>query len=115
MDGASEYSILFRIIILLSKAAIASIALFYFMGQWNSYFIPMIYLNDSKKLPLQVILREMLIYDGTNDSNLVNAAKITPEALKDATIFISMIPILFVCPFAQKYFTSGVMPGSVKG
>lgn len=115
IDGASEYSILFGIIIPLSKAAIASIALFYFMGQWNSYFIPMIYLNDSKKLPLQVILREMLIYDGTNDSNLVNAAKITPEALKDATIFISMVPVLVVYPFAQKYFTSGVMLGSVKG
>lgn len=115
IDGASEYSILFKIIIPLSKAAIASIALFYFMGQWNSYFIPMIYLNDSKKLPLQVILREMLIYDGTNDSNLINAAKFTPEALKDATIFISMVPVLLVYPFAQKYFTSGVMLGSVKG
>jgi len=115
IDGASEYRILFQIIIPLSKAALASIALFYFMGQWNSYFIPMIYLNDSKKLPLQVVLREMLIYDGTNDSNLIDAAKITPEALKNATIFISMIPVLIVYPFAQKYFASGVMLGSVKG
>jgi ABC-type sugar transport system, permease component len=115
IDGASEYRILFQLIIPLSKAAIASIALFYFMGQWNSYFIPMIYLNDSKKLPLQVVLREMLIYDGTNDSNLIDAAKITPEALKDATIFISMIPVMIVYPFAQKYFISGIMLGSVKG
>lgn len=114
IDGASEYRILFQIIIPLSKAALASIALFYFMGQWNSYFIPMIYLNDSKKLPLQVVLREMLIYDGTSDSNLIDAAKIAPESLKNATIFISMIPVLLVYPFAQKYFVSGVMLGSVK-
>lgn len=114
IDGASEYRIMFQIIIPLSKAALASIGLFYFMGLWNSYFLPMIYLNDSKKFPLQVVLRQMLIYDGTQNPNLINA-NITPEALKNATIFISMIPVLIVYPFAQKYFVKGVMLGSVKG
>lgn len=114
IDGASEYRILFQIIIPLSKAALASITLFYFMGLWNSYFIPMIYLNSSEKMPLQVVLRDMLRFDGTSDSNLLEGSQITPEALKNATIFISMIPVLAVYPFAQRYFVKGVMLGSVK-
>ena len=57
IDGASEYRILFRIMIPMSKAALASIALFYFMGHWNSFFLPLIYLNDAKKFPLQIVLR----------------------------------------------------------
>jgi putative aldouronate transport system permease protein len=115
IDGASEYKILFQIIIPLSKAALASIALFYFMGHWNSFFIPLIYLNDADKFPLQIVLRDMLIDDTAKDSNLMKQAKMTPEAMKNATIFLSMIPVLMVYPFAQKYFTKGVMLGSVKG
>jgi putative aldouronate transport system permease protein len=115
IDGASEYRILFQITIPLSKAALASIALFYFMGQWNSYFIPMIYLNDSRMQPLQVVLREMLVYDGAKDSNLIDAAKIAPEALKNAVIFISLVPVLILYPITQKFFIQGVMLGSVKG
>lgn len=115
IDGASEYRILFQITIPLSKASLASIALFYFMGHWNSYFLPMIYLNDNKKLPLQVILRDMLIKDTAQESNLAGQVEIASEALKDATIFISMIPVMLVYPFAQKYFAKGVMLGSVKG
>jgi len=115
IDGASEYRILFQIIMPLSTAALASIALFYFMGHWNSFFIPLIYLNDMKKLPLQVVLRSMLIDDTAKDANLVDASRITSEAMKNATIFISMVPVLMIYPFAQKYFVKGVMLGSVKG
>lgn len=115
IDGASEYKILFQIIIPLSKAALASIALFYFMGHWNSFFIPLIYLNDSDKFPLQIVLREMLIDETAKDSNTMKQANLTPEAMKNATIFLSMIPVLMVYPFAQKYFAKGVMLGSVKG
>jgi len=114
IDGASEYRILFQIIIPLSKAALASICLFYFMGLWNSYFLPMIYLNSADKMPLQVVLRNMLLFDGTNDSNLLGVTQIMPEALKNATIFISMVPVLVAYPFAQKYFVEGIMLGSVK-
>ncbi len=115
VDGASEYRILFQIIIPLSKPALASIALFYFMGHWNSYFLPLIYLNDLDKLPLQVILRDMLIDNTASNPNIMTAAKLTPEALKNATIFISMIPVLMIYPFVQKYFAKGIMLGSVKG
>lgn len=115
IDGASEYRILFQIMIPLSKAALASIALFYFMGHWNSYFIPMLYLNDPKKYPLQLVLKEMLIYDTAKEATLMEQARMTPEAMKNATIVVSMIPVLLVYPFAQKYFVEGVMIGSVKG
>lgn len=116
VDGASEYRILFQIMIPLSKPALASIGLFYFMGHWNSFFIPLIYLNDSTMYPLQVVLRDMLIFaDSNNNTNLVDAAAFAPQAMKNATIVLSMIPVLLLYPFAQKYFAKGVMLGSEKG
>lgn len=116
MDGASEYRILYSIIIPLSKPALASIGLFYFMGHWNSFFLPMIYLNDTDKFPLQVILRDMLIYANAEQTDsLVDRTTLAPEAMKNATIFITMIPVLLIYPFAQKYFAKGVMLGSDKG
>jgi putative aldouronate transport system permease protein len=115
IDGASEYRILFSIIIPLSKPALASIGLFYFMGHWNSFFIPMIYLNDAKLYPLQVVLRDMLFFDTTKGTGLVDQVALAPQALKNATIFISMIPVLLIYPFAQKYFAKGIMLGSEKG
>lgn len=115
MDGASELRVLFSIIIPISKPALASIGLFYFMGHWNSYFIPMIYLNDAAKYPLQVVLRDMLIFATNENEGLIDKSAMAPEALKNATIFISMIPVLIIYPFAQKYFAKGVMLGSEKG
>lgn len=115
MDGASEFRILFRIVMPLSKPALASIGLFYFMGHWNSFFIPMIYLNDQRKYPLQVVLRDMLIFNDGNRTNLVDAAALAPQALKNATIVASMIPVLLIYPFAQKYFAKGIMLGAEKG
>lgn len=115
MDGASEYRVLFSIVIPLSKPALASIGLFYFMGHWNSFFLPMIYLNDTHAYPLQVVLREMLIYDTAQESGIVEKALLTPQALKNATIFLSMVPVLIIYPFAQKYFSKGIMLGSEKG
>ncbi len=115
IDGASEYRILFNIVIPLSKPALASIGLFYFMGHWNSFFLPMIYLQDSVLFPLQVVLRDMLIFSEGNNSSLVEAAALAPQAKKNATIVLSMIPVLMIYPFAQKYFAQGVMLGSEKG
>ncbi|GIP37817.1 putative ABC transporter permease protein YtcP [Paenibacillus sp. J31TS4] len=115
IDGASEYRILFNIVIPLSKPALASIGLFYFMGHWNSFFIPMIYLNDPKMLPLQVVLRDMLFFDTTQQNSLIEQSTITPQAMKNATIFVSMVPVLLIYPFAQKYFAKGIMLGSEKG
>lgn len=116
VDGASEYRILFQIVIPLSKPALASIGLFYFMGHWNSFFIPLIYLNDASMYPLQVVLRDMLIFsENGNNPSLVDAAALAPQAMKNATIVLSMIPVLLIYPFAQKYFAKGVMLGSEKG
>ena len=116
VDGASEYRILFQIMIPLSKPALASIGLFYFMGHWNSFFIPLIYLNDTSMYPLQLVLRDMLIFaDSNNNTNLVDASAFAPQAMKNATIVLSMIPVLLLYPFAQKYFAKGVMLGSEKG
>lgn len=115
IDGASEYRILFNIVIPLSKPALASIGLFYFMGHWNSFFIPMIYLNDKDMYPLQVVLRDMLLFNAENDAGLVDRAALAPQAMKNATIVLSMIPVMLIYPFAQKYFAKGVMLGSEKG
>ncbi|MCA0754272.1 carbohydrate ABC transporter permease [Paenibacillus sp. N4] len=115
IDGASEYRILFNIVIPLSKPALASIGLFYFMGHWNSFFLPLIYLSDKDMYPLQVVLRDMLIYNTENDAGLVDRAALAPQAMKNATIVLSMIPVLLIYPFAQKYFAKGVMLGSEKG
>ncbi|CAM3904937.1 carbohydrate ABC transporter permease [Cohnella lubricantis] len=115
VDGASEYRILFNIMLPLSKPALASIALFYFIGHWNSYFLPMIYLNTDSLYPLQVILRDMLVFSEDTGSRLVEAAALAPQAKKNATIVLAMIPVLMIYPFAQKYFAKGVMLGSEKG
>ena len=115
LDGASELTILLRIVLPLSKASLASIALFYFMGHWNSYFLPLIYLSSGEKFPLQLVLKDMLISDSTMVSGLVESAALTPAAVKNATIFVTMVPVMLVYPFAQKYFVKGVMIGSIKG
>jgi len=116
IDGASEFRVLFSIVIPLSRASIASIALFYAMGHWNSFFIPMIYINSMEKLPLQVVLREMLLDDTLKSSSTLGEfASLTPVAIKNATIFISLVPMLLLYPFIQKFFTKGLMVGAVKG
>ena len=102
LDGASELTILLRIVLPLSKASLASIALFYFMGLWNSYFLPLIYLSSGEKFPLQLVLKDMLISDSTMVSGLVESAALTPAAVKNATIFVTMVQVMVVYPFAQK-------------
>ncbi|WP_135550516.1 carbohydrate ABC transporter permease [Paenibacillus cymbidii] len=115
IDGASEYRILLSIVIPLSKPAIASIGLFFFMGHWNSFFLPMIYMNDADKYPLQVVLRDMLILGQAKENDPIGNSSIPPQALKNATIFLSLVPVLAIYPFAQKYFAKGIMLGAEKG
>lgn len=117
LDGASEYRIFLQIAVPLSKASIASIGMFYFMGHWNSYFVPMMYLNSADKFPLQLVLRSMLLEDSEQFSAQVEVVQsaITPAGVKNAVIFITMIPVMIVYPFVQRYFVKGVMIGSIKG
>lgn len=115
VDGANEFKILYKIYIPLSTSAIATIALFYAMGQWNSYLLPSIYITTYEKLPLPVILRDMLMDDTSANPQSLAGTQITPEALKNATVFISILPFLALYPYLQKYFVKGLTMGAVKG
>ena len=115
VDGASEFKILTTIFVPLAKPAIASISLFYIRGQWNSFLTPSIYLTTAEKYPLQVVLRDMLINMTGQNANDQEEMRFTPEALKNATIFISVLPFLIVYPWLQKYFVKGLTLGAVKG
>lgn len=117
IDGASVFKTLFRIIISLSKPVIAAISLFYFVGHWNSFFFPMIYLMSSEKFPLQLVLRNMIILSNLEGINMDTEMfkKAAPEGMKSAIIVISIIPMLIIYPFVQKFFVKGVMIGAVKG
>ena len=120
MDGANHLRILVSIILPLSKAILAALSLFFIVGYWNSFFAPLIYLRDTDKQPLQVILREILerstfsrFQDSDWNREFYRAGM--QQALKGAAIIISTGPIIFVYPFIQKYFVGGVLIGSIKG
>ena len=117
MDGANDFTVLFRIILPLSKAVIAVMVLFYGVGHWNSWLPAVIFLRDRGLYPLQLILREILI--------IQEEAAILPAVpaedmmyrmlVRYSTVIIATVPILFSYPFLQRYFVKGVMIGSIKG
>ncbi len=120
IDGANEIVVLFRILLPLSLPAIATFALFHAVGHWNSFFSAIIYLKTRSLWPLMLILREMIIEDQTNVFSEVmqdpEAQKlVNPFNIKMAVIIVSILPILVVYPFVQKYFMKGLLVGSVKG
>ncbi len=121
MDGASEFRILFQIILPLSKAILATIGLFTIVGKWNDWFSALIYLNEEKKYPLQMILRKMLFnaqaFSSMDPSvmDLFRDKAITPQNMQMATIVVITLPIVCIYPFIQRYFAKGVFVGSIKG
>ena len=118
IDGANEFVILFMIILPLSLPVIAVMVLFYGVGHWNNWFNAMLYLRDRNLFPLQLILREILVYSSTDDMMISLGSfkgQDMSEIIKYATIVVSTIPILCVYPFLQKHFVKGVMIGAVKG
>ena len=119
IDGASEIRILFSIYIPISTAAIATIGLLYMMANWNAFLAPSIYFVTPTKYPLQVILREMLLQDrfdgGTNSTNLDVIRLASTQGMKNATIVLTILPMMMIYPFLQKYFAKGIMLGAVKG
>ncbi|MCL6456542.1 MAG: carbohydrate ABC transporter permease [Gorillibacterium sp.] len=126
IDGCTNLKLFTRIVLPLSSPIIAVMALFYGVGQWNSYFPAMIYLNNEAKYPLQLVLRQILVLQQmgseTNGAvlsgEMANAASSKAEIasmVKYAVIIVSTLPIIAVYPFLQKYFVQGVMIGSVKG
>ena len=120
IDGASEIVYFFKILLPLCTPIIATIAMWQFVGMWNSYFDAMIYLNDTAKQPLQLVLRAILIQSQpepgmVSDMQSTAARAQLAELLKYATIIISSVPLMILYPFFQKYFGNGVMAGAVKG
>lgn len=115
LDGANDIQILISIVLPLSKAVIATMVLFYAVAHWNSYFPAMLYLNSKSKYPVQVIMRDIIIGNDMSEAGDVSAlSMISSTNYRYAVIIISMVPILLVYPFIQKYFTKGVMVGAVK-
>lgn len=118
MDGANEFVVLFRIVLPLSMPVISVMILFYGVGHWNSWFNAMLYLRDRALFPLQLILREILVFSST-DNMMISLGSIKgqdmSEIIKYATIIVSTVPILCVYPFLQKHFVKGVMIGAIKG
>lgn len=120
IDGCNDIQVFLWIILPISTPILATITLFYAVNHWNSYFIPMIYLNDKKKYPLQIFLRNLLIEDemshysgkGRTDANKFT---VVSQSIKHTAIVVTTLPIIFSYPFLQKYFVKGIMLGSIKG
>ncbi|TBL78982.1 carbohydrate ABC transporter permease [Paenibacillus thalictri] len=116
VDGAKPAQILWKIVIPLSMPAMATIGLFYSVYFWNEWFSASIYIDDAQKLPIQVIMRNILQAGTITDENIEFIEHPPPaDTIKSAIVIISTVPILFVYPFIQRYFVKGVLIGSVKG
>ncbi|MEV0714772.1 carbohydrate ABC transporter permease [Asanoa sp. NPDC050611] len=116
IDGASDGQIFARIVLPLSKAVLSVIGLFYAVGYWNAFFSALLYLNDSAKWPIQLVLRTYVVNQQQLGVDQVGTADLPPqEALQMAILVISIVPILLIYPFIQRHFTKGVLVGAVKG
>ncbi|MEK3793484.1 carbohydrate ABC transporter permease [Paenibacillus sp. FSL R7-0204] len=118
IDGLNDIGIFMRIIIPLSKASFATIALFYAVGMWNNFIYPLLYLRTPDLFPLQVLLRNLVLAGSASSGDVTGIGgdnQVVEESLKYATIMVSTLPILTVYPFVQKYFVKGAMIGAVKG
>ena len=122
IDGCTDMQVLFKIILPLSTASLMTIGMFYAVDHWNSWFSAMIYLRDSTKHPLQLVLRGIVLQNQINDlvsekagTTIEDGSNLIAESVKYAVIMVAVIPILCVYPFIQKYFVKGVMIGSIKG
>ena len=114
IDGAGDWTILFRIIMPLAKPTIMVILLYYAVGHWNSWFNAMIYLRDAQKMPIQIFLRDILTRSQLGAMTGQTDVEDVGQTIKYATIIVSTVPILCIYPFIQKHFVKGVMIGAVK-
>lgn len=119
MDGCSQMRLFLQIVLPLSLPIVATLALYYAVGQWNSFFTPMIFLNTEKKFPLQVFLRQIVIASQQLETEAARinpgSRNMVPESIKAAVLVVSSVPILIVYPFMQRYFVKGIMIGAIKG
>jgi len=121
IDGANNVTILFKIMMPISKPTIAAISLFYAVDYWNDWWKALLFITDENKYPMQLFLREMLLDVSRLASSSMASSMVTtfrevaPESLKMATVLITMVPIMVIYPLIQKHFAAGVMVGSLKG
>jgi putative aldouronate transport system permease protein len=115
LDGASEFHVLLRVILPLSKPILLTIGLFYAVAHWNEFFAAILYLNDPKLAPLPVLLRNILLAANINEYVEYNAFSSAPvQAIKAASVFITMLPMVLIYPWMQRHFTKGTLVGGVK-
>ncbi len=120
LDGCNIFQYFWKVVLPLSKSIIAIMVLYYAVGHWNSFFNALIYVNDSKLYPLQLILRDILIQGQSIDISVTDPEQIEmmrqiAMTIKYGVIIVSSLPVLVMYPFVQKHFVKGVMIGSVKG
>lgn len=117
IDGASEATILRRVVLPLSKAAMAVIGLFYAVGYWNAFFNALLYINDTSKWPLQLVIQTYVVNNAELGTGQLAPGQVLPpqQSLQMAILVISVVPILLVYPFLQRHFAKGVLTGAVKG
>ena len=124
LDGAGRFTILFQIMLPLIKATMATVILYYIIGNWNSWFSAMIYLRSKDKYPLQLVLKEILVTTSNSNTNVDISvlgsgdsadAILYKQLVKYCTIVVSTVSMFIFYPFVQKYFESGVMIGAIKG
>ena len=122
IDGATDYRILFQLVIPLSKPVLATVALWLIVGHWNDYLNPLVLIHSQERKTLQLFLKELVLNAETSTSNLASVNDATnkgvaalSQQLKNGVLVVSMVPMLVLYPFLQKFFVSGVMLGSVKG
>lgn len=118
IDGANDFTILTRIYVPISKPFMATFALFYAVERWNGWWEAFLYINDKNIKPLQIYLRDILVSFntqlGSQAQNMLSGDKVFVQSVQMAAIVVTMVPILCLYPFLQKYFVKGVMIGSVK-
>lgn len=116
IDGASDWTVLIRIYMPLSVPCLMTIALYYFVGHWNAYFWAMVIIRDEWKVPLQVILKKLIVQMQLESETMdVSATVMNQQTVIYATIIVAALPMICIYPFVQKFFTKGIMLGAVKG
>lgn len=119
LDGCSDFRFFFQMVLPLSSAIVAVVALYQAVGIWNGYMDGLIYLRSSDRVPLQLVLREILIINASSESTMSGTGEDVlmqlREQIKYCVIVVSTLPLMVVYPFLQKYFNKGVMIGAIKG
>ena len=117
IDGAGHFQILFKVVLPVSKSIIAVVMLFYIIQHWNSWFHTAIYVKNRDLFPLQILLREIVLQNSTQsliDNNEPDQLNLMKQLVKYAVIMVSIVPMMLVYPFVQRYFVTGIMVGSIK-